>query len=640
MCGIAGWVGPGASAAEDALGRMVRALAPRGPDGRGTWRSPCGTARLGHTRLAIIDPAGSPQPMTDPQGDVALTYNGECYNYAALRRQLAASGRRFRTGGDTEVVLQMYEACGTRGLSLLDGMYALGIFDARSRRLVLARDRVGIKPLYYWHDPVAGDLLFASDLRALLASDAVPRRLDRRALGQYLHFGYTVAPQSWIEGVRQLPPGHVLEWRDGAVRVCAAHHWAYDPDETLAERGHAAAVLHEVLARSVAEQLVADAPLGCFLSSGVDSAVVTGLAQRARRSRSAHVDAFTVRFWLPELDESEGAIARARELGSAHHVIEAEGLPADRATFEALVDALGEPFGDSSLVPTWILCRAARAHVKVALSGEGGDELFLGYAGVWKQRLAREVRRVPASIRGAALRASRGATGTLMRRVHKYVDLARHDDRALLLQSASRWPPGEIAALLDDDAYAAAFPCCDEPFPEVAALIGDGGLGGFGEQQLRFHLCVDLPSDCLMKVDRMSMACGLEVRVPLLANAMLDYAASLPVQARGTGIDGKQPLRRVAEHLAPSLRGGQAKRGFCFPLHDWLRPRIGTHWREWGLGPRLAALGFRAPALDAVLHHAEAAAARGDAYTTGLLAGRLLDLVLLALWSEREGVSA
>ena len=639
MCGIAGWIGTAPDPAAAAVERMVAALGTRGPDDSAVWRGNA-LVTLGHTRLSIIDLEKSRQPMANEDGTVQVVYNGEIYNFAELRRELVARGHTFRTEGDTEVLVHLYEEYGAAMVERLDGMFAFGIYDARRHAMLLARDRIGIKPLYYRWDPTAGSLVFASDLRAMLAHSATPRRLESRALAQYLHFGYVVHPLTWLQGVAQLAPGSLAEWHEGTLRVSQYYAWEYRPDWSLAGAAAAEEALRTRLGACVESHLVADVPLGSFLSGGLDSAAVTALAQLARTARGGSLHSMTFGLEGLPMDESDRARASARSIGTHHTEVEGRALPFSIEAWQHLLEGLTEPFGDNGALSMYVLCREARQQVKVALSGDGGDELFLGYAGLAKQRFARGLKRVPAPLR-RALAALPAAGPDVTRRSRKYARLSLLDEPGLVVEWARRWEPAALRSLLDPAQHARLFPDGEEPFPEIRELIGAGVTGGFAEQQIRFHMLVDLPCDCLFKVDRMSMLHGLEVRVPMLANDMLAFGAELPLERREAEGRGKQPLRAVAEALVPSLAEPSPKKGFSFPIDAWMQRGLGDLWRDHGIVAALASAGFSTIGLESLIgRYAAGAGTSARSFELRLLANRLYDLTLLGLWLDREGISA
>ena len=639
MFGICGRIGVNPVGPEVNLAPVLRALHHRGPDACDLWRGAGSRTLLGHTRLSILDLEGSSQPMANEDGSVIATYNGEIYNFAELRRSLLTRGHRFRSVGDTEVLVHLYEELGPGMVSELDGMFAFALYDSRDHSLLLARDPAGIKPLVYWHDARTGDLVFASDLNAVLSEPSVPRRMNHRALAQFLHFGYAIHPDTWVENVTQVSPGEWVRWRDRRLSRSRYHAWEYRPDGRLGDPAQALDDLRDRLTASVGSQLVADVPLGGFLSSGLDSSTVLGLAGRVGHSREI-LRSFTVKFWVPELDESVRSAAIAAELGTHHCTVSAEELPFDRRVMDGLVMGLGEPFGDTSALAMFVLCRAARPLVKVALSGDGGDEVFLGYTGLARQRLGRAFRLGPASLRRRVSASLAGFHSVGPRRLRKYLELSLRDDAGLIIEWARRWDATTLHQLLGPDLHASVFPGDQATFPEVRELIGPGSTGGFPEQQLRFHLLVDLPCDNLFKVDRMSMAHSLEVRVPLLSNAMLEYASRLPVHLRTQRGRTKEPLRTLAESLAPTLRRPAPKQGFSFPLDAWSRALAPTHWRNWGLVDVLTGIGFQRKRLERLVSDYEVVGVGAPTFQSGTLARQLFDLMLLGLWVERHGITA
>src|SRR6059036_3002042 len=474
VCGICGWIGTRPSPGAAEIGGMLAALRRRGPDDCGVWTESDGRAVLGHTRLSIIDLVGSKQPMTNEDGSIVVTYNGEIYNFADLRRHLLDRGHTFATRGDTEVLVHLYEEYGAEMVRRLDGMFAFGLYDRPRRRLLLARDRIGIKPLYYWHDAATGAVLFASDMGALLEHPSVPRELNPRALAHYLQFGYVVHPEGWVRSVRQVEPGEVVEWEEGRVTRTKYYTWEYQPCDDLDNGKRAEAELRRHLTASVQAHLVADVPLGSFLSGGLDSATVTGLAQRTRGNAEAAIHSLTVRFGTPEFDESGRARSIAGDLGTRHTEIDGRSLRFDRPFLDQFVGALGEPFGDTSALAVYLLCMEARAHVKVALSGDGGDELFFGYSGIWKQQWARRWRILPSVVRRAIRASTAGRRGALPRRLHRSVHLSLFDDPGVIIEWARRWEWGTLRQLLGDNVFATLFPDSSDPFPEVRSLIGPG----------------------------------------------------------------------------------------------------------------------------------------------------------------------
>jgi asparagine synthase (glutamine-hydrolysing) len=638
MCGICGWIGHQPGAAQQHINRMVAVLKRRGPDDQGQWSGSGNRVVLGHTRLSIIDLGGSIQPMANEDETVIVSYNGEIYNYQVLRKFLIDRGHTFRTQGDTEVLVHLYEEYGSAMVEHLDGMFAFAIYDTRNHTLLLARDRAGIKPLYYWLNPETQELLFASDMGAMLANPVIPRRLNKNALAQYLHFGFVVHPESWLEQVCQLEPGQMLTWNSGRIELSKYYEWRYDPSADLANLRTASTELYHVLCESVESHLIADVPLGTFLSGGLDSATISGFAQKVRQESGKPVNSFTVGFWLKEYDETARARAIARDLGTHHTEIPAKELRFDRAFMDSLVDALGEPFADTSALAVYLLCQQARPYVKVALSGDGGDELFLGYQFLMKQRLARRFRVAPAALRRGGVRLTNSSQNTVPRRVNKYLRLSLLDDPELIIDWHRRWEWDALQAVLGDDLFHELFPCSEKLFSGLHKWVGTGAKGGFMEQQMNFLISVVLPCDFLFKVDRMSMAHGLEVRVPLLANRMLEYGSRLSVDMRTQGQRSKEPLRSVAETLSSTVAQPSPKHGFGFPLDQWIHGKFVQYWREWGLTAILARTGMQADALDRLVIKYSQMPDRDYDYSSRVLAVQLFNLMLLAIWLEKHQI--
>jgi asparagine synthase (glutamine-hydrolysing) len=568
MCGIAGVVhiDPGAPVDRELLHRMTTVLRHRGPDAETVhvWRG----AGLAHRRLSIIDLSTGDQPMFNAAGTAAVVFNGEIYNFRELRQTLAAGGHRFRTQSDTEVIVHAYDAYGSACVERLRGMFAFAIWDDARRRLVLARDRAGKKPLYYhW----SGErLLFASEIKALLEDRAVKREIRIEAIDDYLTFGVIPPPDTVFRGISQLLPATVLVLEGGRLDVRRYWDVVFRPSAPRPE----AALVEEFDAlfdQAVAERLVADVPLGAFLSGGVDSsAVVASMARQSAR------EVVTTTVGFVERSHSELAHARAvaRAVGSRHHEIlvrpdAVEDLP-------RLVWHLDQPFADSSALPTYWVSRAARDHVTVALSGDGGDELFAGYQRRYGiHRLENRLRRwIPGPVR-------RGLLGPI----------GRHYPR-------SRWIPRPLRAGLVLSNLALSFErayCEDLSLfrSEERALLLDldyarqvrehdplaGHLQHFarvpGLDPLSRVLYVDfktwLADDILVKVDRMSMACSLEVRSPLLDHRIVEFAATLPPGLKLNGRVSKYLLKRHLERRIPAETIHRPKQGFEIPVATWLR---------------------------------------------------------------------
>ena len=558
MCGIAGYVGwhrdADASAAE--LRAMVDVIRHRGPDEAGYFVAP-GVA-LGMRRLSIIDLAGGSQPVPNEDGTIQVVFNGEIYNYRELQKQLA--GRHdFRSSSDTEVLVHLYEEHGQRLVQSLRGMFAFALWDSRQQRLLIARDRLGIKPLYYWE--TSEGVAFASELKSLRALESFPGDIDLRALGNYLALGYVPDPECIFRGVKKLEPGHVLTWeREHGVRI--ERYWSpVVPENSTIGEQEAVEELRRLLTESVRYRLIADVPLGAFLSGGVDSsAVVAEMARQLDRP----VKTFSVGFEEPGFNEAPHAAEVARAIGTDH--TELVVRPDVDAIVEQVIDAFDEPFADSSAIPTLLVSALARKHVKVVLSGDGGDELFGGYTRYadFQQRsvalpapvrhwIGTVAKRLPHSTRGRnrLLELSRSARG-------RYAGMVAH---ALPLEE------GGIAK--------AAVTRASAELDDLLAPWFQQARGRDLATQVMFVDTVSyLPGDILTKVDRMSMAVSLEARVPLLDHHMVEFAFSLPSRLKLRNSEGKWILRKAIEGLVPESVLSKPKHGFSVPLKLWFRNEL------------------------------------------------------------------
>jgi asparagine synthase (glutamine-hydrolysing) len=596
MCGIAGLLDPDWSGTDEELARLARAMAGplvhRGPDDEGTWCDAESGIGFGHRRLAVIDLShAGHQPMVSADGRWVASYNGECYNAAELRAALPDRGRGLKGHCDTELVVEGVAAWGLRPtLERLDAMFALALWDRRDRTLHLVRDRLGEKPLYYaMHRDV---VLFGSELRALMAYPGFDREIDRQALALLLRLNYVPAPRTIFTAARKLEAGTLVSVRPGLSGWPEPELWWDFPaaaEAAMAARPSggtdsvALEQLEAVLADSVARRLVADVPVGTFLSGGIDSTLVTALAQT--RS-SAPVRTFTVGFAGHARDEADHAEAVARHLGTTHTRID---LTPDDALH--LVPDIGryydEPFADPSGLPTVLMCREARRHVTVALSGDGGDEAFGGYrrytAG---SALSRRMQAVPVSLRRATARALQSVPGTvwdgidrggqrlrprpagtdLGTRAHKLARLlSARSSREVYMSLVSAWDDAEAVVRGAPDANWAG------P-PPLAGLEASPA-----EQMMAWDTLSTLPDEMLVKVDRASMAFGLEVRPPLVGHKVLEAAWRLPPSLRIHGGVGKRALRLLVDRHVPRHLVDRPKTGFDPPLGVWLRGPL----RDW-----------------------------------------------------------
>jgi len=565
MCGIAGFAtrDPRAPGNPELVRRMTARLAHRGPDGEGVHALEGCT--LGHTRLAVIDPGPTgAQPMTNEDGTIWVSFNGEIYNHVELRRDLEAR-HTFRSACDTEVIVHLYEERGVDALRLLRGQFAIALWDAGRRRLLLARDRLGKKPLHYRMGP--DGIHFASEIPALLAAGA-ERDVDLGVMGTYLRLGYIPAPLTPFRSIRRLRAGSSLVFDAGSALEAGFWSAPLPSGEEGAGPAEIAERVRPVLEEAVRIRLRSDVPLGVFLSSGLDSTVVAAMASRASAGR---LRTYTVSFGEGDYDESEPARETARLLGSDHREIEVKPRAAEE--LPALVRIMGEPFADSSLVAVHLLSKAVRDDVKVALSGDGGDEIFLGYDRYRAHRLAERWRKLPALARGAARAAVAALPGprgrrNLAGRAGRFIRAASEDPLAANDRWACRIAPEAAAAMLTPEA-AALQP--EDPLEPLHRLYAEARGRPPLEAAARADIALWLAEDVLRKVDYASMACGLEVRSPLLDHELVDQVASVPAAARMPHGRGKEILRALARELVPARIVSRRKAGFGLPVDRWLR---------------------------------------------------------------------
>ncbi len=574
MCGICGKVyGDPARPVDPALiAAMNRVQAHRGPDDDAVWTA--GPVGLGQRRLAIIDLSpGGRQPMSNEDGALWITFNGEIYNHRELRAGLEARGHRYRGQSDTETILHLYEELGRGCVRELRGMFAFALWDSRRQSLLLARDRFGKKPLLYAQ--TAEGLVFASEIKALLQDPAVPRAVNEAALHHYLTYGFVPGPESAFAGICKLPPGCTLLWEDG--RASVERYWALEFGPKLAlDEDEAAQEVLRLLRESVRLRLISDVPLGAFLSGGIDSSAVTALMAEAS---AGPVQTFSIGFEEESFDERPYARQVARRYGTDHH--EFTVRPDAAAVLPELVWAYGEPFADSSALPTYYVAAMTRRHVTVALNGDGGDELFAGYERYLAHRLGERYARLPGWLR-------RGVLRPLAQRLPEPAGRKNPVRRAKNFVLAQDEPPDRRyvrwLTLMDNAAKAQLYT------PEFAARIGahsgaqSGGMDSAAlmaalqpphldgvDRLLAADVAMYLPDDLLVKVDIAAMWCSLEARSPFLDHKLAEFAARLPGDFKLRGRTGKYILKKaLAGHLPPSILR-RDKRGFAVPLDRWFR---------------------------------------------------------------------
>lgn len=617
MCGIAGIT----DSTLDQLWKLAKCLGHRGPDDRGVWQDKPGGAGFAHTRLAIIDlTPGGHQPMVSHCGRYAIAFNGEIYNYRHLRRDLESAGETFRSSSDTEVLLTLLRREGLSCLHKLSGMFALALFDRERQELLLCRDRFGKKPLVYASTP-GGHLAFASELRALYAVPGVDLSTDAAALSEYLACLYIPAPRTIYSGVRKLAPGSWLRWRQG--RIESGQWWqpSIVGDRPLSVEA-AVDELLPLLRQAVAERLVSDVPVGCFLSGGLDSSVIAALmAEEQRRAGGPPVRTFTMGFDETNYDETAEAAVVADHIGSSHTVLPASAKFTD--ALDEMVDSFGEPFGNPTAVLVGQLSRKARQHVTVALVGDGGDEVFAGYPRYRGGILAARLRRVPHALRhGLILPLAKlipeSSTGRHeWRRAREFFSASTLDAAQAYASWVEYFSPDERQALLG---------LHDRPDRPIARLYAQSAstdpLDAMQETDLRSFL----PGNILAYADAMSMRHALELRAPLLDHRLVDAVSRIGAStryARGS----KTLLKAIARRLLPASVIDRPKRGFNPPMGIWVKRELASAVADRLTTSRLARLGIDPrPVARLVAEH-------GRGRDHGL---KIWALLTLDAWAERS----
>src|SRR5712691_5756260 len=576
------------------LDRMDATLRHRGPDGHGQTR--CDRAVMGHRRLAIIDITGGRQPMCTPDGKVLIVFNGEIYNFRTIRDELAAAGHPLCTNSDTEVLLHAYLVWGEECLHRLNGMFAFAIYDGRTQSVFAARDRFGEKPLYVLERD--GTLYLASELKALVEAGLVEKRLDPVALYNYFTNSYVMGPRTIFRGVRRLQPGHWLK-AEGA-NVHERCYWA--PPDPSEERADEKAVIEEVLdilKDSVRLRLVSDVPIGFFLSGGVDSSAVIALASEVSGQR---LETFSIGFNEARYDEREHARYVAQKFGTRHHEFLLE--PSSIEIIEHIVLLTDPPFADSSALPTWYLSQLTRQHVKVTLSGDGGDEMFAGYDSYRGHLLSERLRKLPGLVRSAAVAAIRSMPASDAGKRIACLRLARNIEDAEL-EAGDRFIAKQQVVFRRD--YLAGVSPYLAPHATAAndrvlfAPMFDRALSPLAGMT-RWQQTVSLTDDMLVKVDRMSMAHSLEVRAPFLDHRLAELMNRVTFDTKLPQGRQKYLLRKAMERYFPTEFLWRRKQGFSVPLNYWFKDSLGDYIRQKLLAPgAMAGHLFKREALERIL---------------------------------------
>jgi asparagine synthase (glutamine-hydrolysing) len=569
MCGIAGFTTFGSTAVDrkTTIDSMCAQIIPRGPDGHGRHLDDHIT--LGHRRLSIIDIEGGSQPMSTEDGRFHIVYNGETYNYVELRAELEKKGLSFSTQSDTEVILKLIAREGPQGLAKVNGMFAFALWDRNERSLLIARDRIGIKPLYYATN--RGNLIFASEMKALLQHPDLSRHLDSSAIAKYFAYNYIPAPHTAFKDIHKLEPGTYAVFTEDAG-LQKHLYW----DIPLSDRPISTATIDEcseellvLLQDAVSKRLRSDVPVGVFLSGGIDSSAITALAARASSNR---ISTFSVGFDESSYDESPYALQVAQMYNTDHHhqVLSARDALDMLPTVSGILD---EPFGDASILPTYLLSRYTAGHVKVALGGDGGDELFLGYPSFqahkimnslsvlpvgWRDGLVRMARRLPISHRYASAE-------YLLQQFFKGAGIS--PEIRFMLWMAS-YGNDERRSLFSEDLKASLRRT--NVFDDVIGYVRQSGLVRDLERLQYLCMKLYLQDDILVKVDRASMANSLEVRVPFLDHGVVEFVATIGDAYKLKGLSSKHILKRTFRDLLPPSIIKRRKAGFMIPLASWL----------------------------------------------------------------------
>jgi len=620
VCGIAGFTHRNRVVDPARIRKATLSLLHRGPDQQGFHQS--AHVSLGAVRLKIIDLEGGDQPIASDDRDTVVVFNGEIYNYLELRKELEARGRRFRTRSDTEVLLHAFLEWDTACFARLRGMFAAAFWSESNRRLVLARDRLGIKPLYLYRR--GGDLYFGSELKAILEHPEVDRRLNLEGLDLYLSLNYVPCPHTLIAGIEKLPPGHWLEWRDGKVRMEPYWRLEFRPQARRTLES-AKEELDSLLSQAVREHLISDVPLGIWASGGLDSSTILHYAAEQTSSR---LKTFSISFHGRGFDEARYFRRIASHYGTEHYELDLNPELDLAGAIEQMACYSDEPGADAGALPVWFLSRLSREHVTVALSGEGADELFGGYVTYLADHWCRILRLVPAGARRLALR------------VLSHWPVS--DDKISFEYKLKRFVQG---SLLDPDEAHCFWNGAFSEAEKKAFFLAHGGpngffylapearAAGFMNQYLWFDQVYYLPDDILYKVDRMSMAHSLEVRPAFLDHRVVEFAASLPQSLKIRGLTQKLILRELMKDRLPPAILHRKKEGLDIPAHEWLRTVLRPLLLETLTPKALERAGvFRAAAVEQMVrNHLERRVNLGF---------HLWGLLVLLLWMKRWNVQA
>ncbi len=581
MCGICGIYNLDMKPLDnpDLIDRMSAQIRHRGPDSQGKFERPY--LALAIRRLSIIDLQTGDQPLSNETGEVNLVFNGEIYNYREIRKRLLVRGHRFKTQSDGEVIAHLYEDMGADFVRELNGMFAIALWDQRARRLVLARDRAGEKPLYYWQRN--GTLIFGSEIKTLLEYPEISRRLDTEALSQYFFYGYFPSPRSVYADIRKLPAAHVMVVEGHEMRTQC--YWSLRDYQRPPELGNlspkqeeaACEELREKLRDAATSRLVSDVPLGVFLSGGIDSSTVVATMSELS---PGNVNSFSVSFPQRSFDEGEYAAYVARHFKTKHHVLTADDQSM-RDALMTLTKHLDEPMADPAIIPTYLLSCFARQHIKVALSGEGSDELFGGYPTYLGARAAEYYLKLPKILRRQVLGRVRDLLpvssdavpiGLFLRRFLTHVEKSPAERHQTWFGMFS---PAELDKLISPS-WTGPHPPSSVIFNPLLPILEGTRFDEVLAEMLYLDFRMYLEDNLLVKVDRASMACSLEMRTPFLDHRLIEFAAGLPTNLKMRGFKSKYILKKAVEKWLPHKIVYRQKRGFTVPIASWLRNELRT----------------------------------------------------------------
>jgi asparagine synthase (glutamine-hydrolysing) len=581
MCGIYGYVSSRGGIQPEILRRMGDTLRHRGPDDEGEWirHSEELAVALGHKRLSIIDlTSAAKQPISDEDGKIWLTYNGEIYNFRELRSELAAKGHTFKSTSDGEIIVHLYEEMGAACLERLKGMFAFALWDETQQTLFLARDRIGKKPLHYAiYD---GGIAFASEIKALLKHPKVVKEIDLSALNKYLTFEYVPAPATIFKSIKKLEPGHYLSYQNGKSEIkkywdipLADYPIGFKTEDEYAEE------LRDILERAVRSRLVADVPVGVFLSGGIDSGVIAALAAKANRK----IECFSIGFDEPSFDESSHAKSIAKALG-LNHRLKIFNTREMLDNLDELPNFLDEPLADASILPSYLLSKVASERLKVALSGDGGDELFAGYPTYQAHRIITYYDLLPETLKNSVkalaawLPVSHGNISTDFK-IKQFLRGAGVSPEIRFFMWMGSFTESEKKGLLSSGVRAAL--AHENTYEDVFAYIRESGLNKDLERILYLSMKLYLQDDILVKVDRAAMANGLEVRCPLLDQELVEFACRLPMQYKLHGLKTKYLLKKAAAGILPDSIINRKKKGFGIPISKWLTGELKSYMLDY-----------------------------------------------------------